>query len=92
MRAKSLISMRKVGFLRGKPRIQVLHKITIDDDEVHAFFKRLSLHTHRLQRLSVYSYDEVKYLGGFIFEVLAAWGGVSGYLETDPIARTIEEI
>ena len=70
----------------------VLHKISIDDHEIHASFKRVSLHTHRLQRLSVYSYDEVKYLGGFIFEVLAAWGGVSGYLETDPIAQMIDKI
>lgn len=70
----------------------LLHKISIDDEEVHSFFKRLSLHTHRLQRLSVYSYDEVKYLGGFIFEVLAAWSIISGYLETDPVARMIEKI
>lgn len=70
----------------------LLHKISIDDEEVHAFFKRLSLHTHRLQRLSVYSYDEVKYLGGFIFEVLAAWSIISGYLETDPVAQMIEKI
>lgn len=70
----------------------LLHKISIDDNEVHAFLKRLSLHTHRLQRLSVYSYDEVKYLGGFIFEMLAAWSVISGYLETDPVARMIEKI
>lgn len=70
----------------------LLHKINIDDEDVHAFLKRLSLHTHRLQRLSVYSYDEVKYLGGFIFEVLATWSGVSGYLEVDPVARMIEKI
>ncbi len=35
---------------------------------------------------------EVKYLGGFIFEVLAAWSGVSGYIETDPVAEMIERI
>jgi hypothetical protein len=40
----------------------------------------------------VYSYDEVKYLGGFIFEVLAAWSGISGYSEADPIGRMIEKI
>lgn len=70
----------------------LLHKMSIDDEEVHAFLKRLSLHTHRLQRLSVYSYDEVKYLGGFIFEILAAWSGISGYLEADPVAEMIEKI
>jgi hypothetical protein len=42
--------------------------------------------------MSVYSYDEVKYLGGFIFEVLAAWSIISGYLETDPVAQMIEKI
>ncbi|MDR7307785.1 hypothetical protein [Rhodoferax saidenbachensis] len=70
----------------------LLHKISIDDEEVHAFLKRLSLHTHRLQHLSVYSYDEVKYLGGFIFEMLAAWSVISGYLEADPVACMIEKI
>lgn len=70
----------------------VLHKISIDDEEVHALLKRLSLHTSRLQRLSVYGYDEVKYLGAFIFEVLAAWSTISGYLEVDPVAQMIEKI
>lgn len=70
----------------------LLHKISIDDQEVHGFLKRLSLHTYRLQRLSVYSYDEVKYLGGFVFEVLGAWSSISGYLEADPVAQMIERI
>lgn len=70
----------------------LLHKISIDDEEVHAFLKRLSLHTHRLQRLSVYSYDEVKYLGGFIFGILAAWSNISGYLDADPVVQMIEKI
>ena len=70
----------------------LLHKISIDDEDVHAFFKRLSLHTHRLRRLRVYSYDEVKYLGGFIFEVLAAWNIILGYVDVDPIAEMVERI
>lgn len=70
----------------------LLHKVSIHDPEVHAFLKRLSLHTFRLQRLSVYSYDEVKYLGAYLFEVLAAWNVITGFLTQDPIESMIEKI
>lgn len=70
----------------------VLHKVSFDDESVHDFFKRLSIHTFRLQRLSDYSYEEVKYLGGFIFEILALWSGALGYVDEDPIAQMIRKI
>jgi hypothetical protein len=49
----------------------VVAKVEFDDSEPLAFFKRLIHHVQRLKNASVYSYDQVKYLGNFVWEVMA---------------------
>jgi hypothetical protein len=51
-----------------------LSSVNVADDEVHAFFKRLSEQIYRLRRSSVCTHDQVKYLGNCLL-------GDSGALE-----------
>lgn len=70
----------------------VLNNINIDDDEVHSFFKRLSTHVYKLRRSTVYTYDHVKYLGNFIWEILARWSIISGQRKEDIVQEMIDRI
>ena len=67
----------------------VLNHVSIQDPKVHAFFKRLNEHIYRLKNASVYSYDHVKYLGGFLWEVHARWSIIDGQRENDVIEDMI---
>jgi len=70
----------------------VLNNVSIQDSKVHAFFKRLSEHIYRLKNASVYSYDQVKYLGGFLWEIHARWSIIDGQRENDVIEDMIASI
>jgi hypothetical protein len=70
----------------------VLNNINIDDDEVHSFFKRLSTHVYKLRRCTVYTYDHVKYLGNFIWEILARWSIIDGQRKEDIVQEMIDRI
>jgi hypothetical protein len=69
----------------------VLHKINIEDEDVHDFFKRLSRHIYRLQHLSVYRHEHDKYVSDFVIEILAA-RNIYGYNAIDPIKKIISQI
>jgi len=69
-----------------------LDKINIDDEHVHASFKVLCAHILRLRRYSTYSYDQVKYIGQFVWGTLAQWSFVDGQLDVDPMQRLIDSI
>jgi hypothetical protein len=56
----------------------VLNNVSIEDPKVHSFFKRLQEHMYRLRNASVYSYDPVKYLGTFLWEIHARWSIITG--------------
>lgn len=70
----------------------ILAKLEFDDPETIAFFKRLSHHVERLKRASVYSYDQVKYLGNFIWELLARWSMIYGQRKDDIVETMIRRI
>jgi hypothetical protein len=70
----------------------VLNNVNIQDPNVHAFFKRLSEHIVRLRNSSTYSYDQVKYLGSFLWEIHAWWSLIDGQRESDIIQDMIEAI
>lgn len=70
----------------------VLNNVSIQDPNVHAFFKRLSEHIVRLRRSETYSYDQVKYLGGFLWEIHARWSMIEGQRENDIIHDMIEAL
>ena len=67
----------------------LLNHVNIQDPEVHAFFKRLNEHIYRLKNAKVYSYDLVKYMGGFLWELNSNWNFITGYQKEDPIAKMI---
>jgi hypothetical protein len=70
----------------------VLNNVSIQDPKVHSFFKRLQEHIYRLRNASVYSYDQVKYLGGFLWEIHARWSIIDGQRETDVIQDMIDTL
>ncbi|AJY17754.1 hypothetical protein UA19_01195 [Burkholderia multivorans] len=70
----------------------VLNKINIDDDHVHASFKLLCTHILRLRRSGIYTHDQVKYVGQFIWGTLAQWSFVDGQLDVDPVQKLIDSI
>jgi hypothetical protein len=69
-----------------------LNSVKFNDPEVHSFLKRLSENIFRLKRSSVYSYDQVKYLGNFMFGILAQWSFIDGQREEDVIQKMIDRI
>ena len=70
----------------------ILNKVDFDDPEVIAFFKRLSHHVYRLKNSSVYSYDQVKYLGNFLWGILTRWSFIDGQREDDIVELMIERL
>ena len=70
----------------------VLNNIAIDDEEVHFFFKRLSTHVYRLKNASIYTSDHAKYLGNFVWELLARWSMVDGQRKEDIVQDMIDKI
>jgi hypothetical protein len=70
----------------------VLNNANITDAKVHSFFKRLCEHIWRLRNDTVYSYDQVKYLGGFLWSIHARWSIIEGQLERDVIDDMIHAL
>lgn len=70
----------------------VLNNVHIQDPKVHSFFKRLSENIYRLKNSSVYSYDQVKYLGGFLWGIHARWNIIDGQREDDAIQDMIDAL
>lgn len=70
----------------------VLNKVDIDDASVHSAFKNLCAHIGRLRSHGVYSHDPAKYVGQFVWGMLAQWSFVEGQMETDPIHKLIDSI
>lgn len=68
----------------------VLNNINVQDNKVHSFFKRLSENIYRLKNSSVYSYDQVKYLGSFLWGIHARWNIIDGQREDDAIQDMID--
>lgn len=70
----------------------VLNNVNIQDAKVHSFFKRLSENIYRLKNSTVYSYDQVKSLGNFIWTIHARWNFIDGKLENDVIQDMIDAL
>jgi hypothetical protein len=70
----------------------VVSAVDIPEQRVHDFFKRLSENIYRLKHTSVFSYDQVKYLGRFLWGILARWDFIVGQQEDDIIETMIRRI
>lgn len=60
-----------------------LNNTSTNNHEVLRFLTRFSQHPHRLNSLDVYSGDKVKYIGGFIYEIMSGWSIIDGYRDND---------
>ena len=70
----------------------VLSNVSIADDEVHGFFKRLSEQIYRLKSSSVFTHDKVKYLSNFLWGILARWSFIDGQRQNDVVQDMIDRI
>lgn len=70
----------------------VLNNIDIQDENAHAFFKRLTVHLYKLKNCTIYTNDHVKYLGNFIWEILSRWSFIDGQRTNDIVQDMINSI
>ena len=69
-----------------------LSNVEIENDDAHAFFKRLTAHIYKLKHSSTYTNDQVKYLGNFIWEIFTGWSIIDGYRKSDLVQDMIDSI
>ncbi len=70
----------------------VLNNVEIADEKIMSVFKNLSILVYKLKNASVFSYDQVKYLGNFIWGILAQWSFIDGQREEDIIQEMINKL
>ena len=70
----------------------VLNNVPIQDPKVHRSLKLLNEHIFRLKNSSAYSGDPVKYIGNFIWGILARWSFVDGQRQDDFIEEVIKKL
>jgi hypothetical protein len=70
----------------------VLNNVPIDDPSVHRVFKRLNESIFRLRESEADLYDRVKYVGNFLWGVLARWSMIEGQIEEDIVEKMISRI
>lgn len=68
----------------------VLSCVNIQDEQVHRLLKTLRENIYRLNHWNADTYDHVKSLGRFLWEVLSRWN--DGQRETDIIQETIDRL
>lgn len=69
-----------------------LNNLNVDDDQVHSFFKRMTEHVYKLKNSKIYTHDQVKYLGNFLWEILARWSMISGQADSDIVEDMIDRL
>lgn len=70
----------------------VLNNVNVQNDRVHSFFKALNENIYRLKASSVYSYDQVKYVGNFLWAIHARWSIIDGQRNDDVIQNMIDSL
>lgn len=68
-----------------------LNNISLHDEEVFAFLKRLKIEVNLLKNISP-NYDEVKTLSGFLWELFAGWSFASGYRKNDIFEEMLSKV
>jgi len=69
----------------------VLNNVSIDNDEIFSFLKRLSAVIYRLENCNI-EYEDFKSLMGFFWDLFSGWSFVSGYRDDDLIQGIIDKI
>lgn len=70
----------------------VLNNLEITDERIMTVFKTLSINVYKLKTNSIFSYDQVKYLGNFLWGILAQWSFIDGQREDDIIQEMINKL
>lgn len=70
----------------------ILSNVNIQDDRVHSFFKALNENIYRLKSSSVYSCDQVKYVGNFLWGIHTRWSIIDGQRDDDVIQNMIDSL
>ncbi|MFA6198580.1 MAG: hypothetical protein WC734_05555 [Patescibacteria group bacterium] len=68
-----------------------LSNISLHDEEVFSFLKRLKITTQTLKNTSL-NYDEVKRLSGFLWELFSGWSFISGYRKNDIFEEMLDRV
>lgn len=69
-----------------------LGSLPIQDERVHTFLKLLTENIRRLKRYDDDRYDRVKYVGNFIWSILARWSFVDGQRQDDALQSVIDRL
>ncbi|MDO8827207.1 hypothetical protein [Methylophaga sp.] len=70
----------------------VLNNVAIQDARVHQSFKLLNENINRLKNSSVYTDDPVKYVGNFLWGILARWSFIDGQQQDDFLELMIKKV
>lgn len=70
----------------------VLNNVPVHDEKVYRSLKLLNENIHRLKNSTVYSYDPVKYVGDFLWGILARWSFFDGQRQDDFVEQTIANV
>jgi hypothetical protein len=68
----------------------VLNNLDSVDNKAYSVFKRLNENIYRLKNSTIYSHDQVKYVGNFIWQLFARWSFADGNIEKDIIQEIID--
>ena len=71
--------------------LYVLNFIDIHDEEVFAFLKRLAQIIYRMRDIET-GYDDIKQIGGLLWEIFAGWNVINGYRDKDIIQSMIDRV
>ena len=69
-----------------------LNNIQINNDEALQFLTRFSQYTYRLRNTEVYSHDPIKYVGGFLWDIMAGYSIIDGYRDEDIVEKSIGQL
>ena len=70
----------------------VLNKVNITDAKVHSLLKDIKQHIFRLNHSDIYTDEQVKYVGQFLWEILAQWSFIDGQRKEDIIQNAIDRL
>ncbi|MDP2168354.1 MAG: hypothetical protein Q8J64_08500 [Thermodesulfovibrionales bacterium] len=68
-----------------------LNNVSLHDEEVFAFLKRLKIAAYSLKNTSL-DYDEIKTLLQFLWELFAGWSFISGYRKNDIFEEMLDKV
>ena len=69
-----------------------LNSIHVRNEDALRLLTRLTQYVYRLKHADVYEDDPVKYIGGFVWEIMAGWSAIDGYRDDDIVCNSIKNI